>query len=190
MTFTKRNDFIDAVDEEIYIFYMIVDIAEHLFGKVLVDAFVYKSGIFYINSRDGYNSIHYKTISGTTYDFLEMSSESEDLDVMNIRLPSHSCINRIKESQYHNEYSLFKDDDCELDNYLTNGVFSITEEMYFQYSLVNSDEVPEYKDLSRYMDMLNMKTKYEVCIYHHNIPMFTYIDYNELYDTILDKLKV
>jgi hypothetical protein len=190
MAFQKRTEFVDEVDEEIYNFSVIVKIAEHLYGSAMhfYREEIPNVGFIWTARSSGTDTnilFFMKSIGSKVYEILEVSSSQV---LMNVRLKKHIAITHLH-NEYRYKYSFFDKDECELDHLLDGGIMRITEEEYFQYSLVCDDYMAHYEDLPRFMEMLKIETSLDhVSLYHEKCKHLTAKEYNEIYDVVLTKL--
>jgi len=193
MNFTKRITFSDDVDEEIYIFKMMIDISERIHGLRIVGEVQVNDNIdmiFKLNCNASTNIIVLKNKNRIDKTML-MVSDRETMDLINVRLSTHWGFNRNPNSDNVNRFSFVNSNqenlDEELDSYLEGGVMNIPEDYYFQQMLVRDDLIA-YEDIQRYLDALTMKSTLNGCVCFYKIPEYTYIEYNLIYDKVLETI--
>lgn len=200
MNFTKRTTFSDDVDKEIYIFKMMVNLAENIRSITFErDIVLYGVGIIHIeyDYSDDVNVMYFRAlnksfVSNKNNNLIEVGSK-RGIDIVNIRVPTHYGINRNKNSLYFDEYSLTngsEEMDDELDKLLIGGVMNIPEELYFQQSLLRDEVLSPYEDLPRYMEALNIETTLDgVCFFHSTEYNLSITEFNKIYDLVLKSIE-
>lgn len=191
MNFTKRTTFSDDVDEEIYIFKMMIDISERIHGLRIVGEVQVNDNIdIILKFYSSTNKIVLRHKNRIDKSML-IVSDWEMMDLINVRLPTHWGFNSNPNSDNANRFSFVNSDqenlDTELDSYLEGGVMNIPEDYYFQQMLVRDDLIA-YEDIQRYLDALTMKTTLNACVGFYKMPEYTYIEYNLIYDKVLETI--
>jgi hypothetical protein len=191
MNFTKRTTFSDDVDEEIYIFKMMIDISERLIGLRIVGEVQVNDNIDIILKFNSSTNKIVRRNKNSIDKTMLIVSDRETMDLVNVRLSTHWGFNRNPNSDNANRFSFVNSDqenlDEELDSYLEGGVMNIPEDYYFQQMLVRDDLIA-YEDIQRYLDALTMKSTLNGCVCFYKVPEYTYIEYNLIYDKVLETI--
>lgn len=202
MNFTKRTTFSDQLDEDIYIFRMMLDLTERGLGKN-IDTFKDMLGgritinAVIFNNAPSVNDKYYfcTTFIHPVYGNCDISEGGGivHLDVMNLWLHNRTAIVRDPESRHYGTFSLtdgtdypeLEESDERLDACLQGGVNNTTEEIYFQESLLRTDHMFEFEDYDRLIDALNTESTLSSSFYHQRIPGWNYTHYEAVYDYVM-----
>lgn len=196
MSFTKKTTFTDKLDEEIYVFRLMLNLAEQMCGNIDAGEFRFNSFDVEIETqrgvdeRDDFFRVRLRTEDRVKYDICEISSH-KFMDIMNCWLPERSMIVRDPESKYFGTFSItdakgedkFMPSDVLLDSYLVGGINNMPEEVYFQEMLVRPHHMYPYEDIDRLLE--NTPTTIHGSFFHAKVPEFTVDDYEKLYHIIL-----
>lgn len=197
MNFMKKMTFTDKLDEEIYCFRLMLNLAENAIGKCKDMEFMFQGADVEITNNDFGDELSRQfrlriRIKGVgKFDVSEMAGEAY-LDIMNCWLDSRAMIVRDPKSRYFGKYSItngeeeFQQSDELLDSYLVGGVNNMPEDVYFQESLIRDDHMFEYEDIDRILDALNTESTIKGSFFHHKVPGWTVQDYKALYDKVME----
>lgn len=197
MSFTKKMTFTDKLDEEIYCFRLMLNLAENAIGKCNSMVFMFKNYEIDITNANSDEEIthHFlltvRVVGVGLYDVSEIAGGAY-LDVMNGWFNTHAMIVRNPDSEYYGKFSItngneeFKQSDELLDSYLLGGINKMPEDVYFQESLVRDDHMYAHEDIDRILDVLNTESDLKSSFFHHKVPGWTALDYNELYDKVME----
>lgn len=181
-----RTDFTDDIDKEHYLFLLVLDIAERMKNIKFFTPFdfmhkEYKISFYLKNCGV---SVYIKDLGGNSYEYVDISYDLNP-DFMNGRHEDFFSFNRDDNSEFRHQYTFFEDAEHDLDKYLLNGNMNITEEIYFQYSLVSTEKLEPYENLQRYMDILTTETNFTGVLFHEKLKDVTIDDHHSIYYAIL-----
>ena len=195
MPFTKRTEFKDKLDEQIYIFHMMLVCAERLSKVGVLQDFDYKDGrvVFDSISNGKYTNIevsfrHHDKRNGIFgKNIIEFGSMT---DIYNLFFEDTIGINRDISSECRNDYTIYRSFDSlynidEMDSFIEGGINKIPEEWYFQESLIRPDYMHKYEDIDRILEALQIESTLKTCFYHELIPGWVLQDYEYVYDYIM-----
>ena len=197
MSFTKQTTFTDKLDEEIYVFRLMLSLAEQMCGKCDDIEFKFNGLDVEIQTncgsgcRDEYFLVRVRTPE-ERYDVCEMAGEGF-LDIMNCWLPARAMIVRDPKSRYFGKFSVtdaqgdeeYMPSDELLDSYLTEGINNMPEDVYFQEMLVRPHHMYPYEDIDRLLDALKTPSTIQGSFFHAKVPEFTVDDYEKLCQVVL-----
>lgn len=197
MSFTKKTTFTDKLDEEIYVFRLMLNLAEQVWGRCNDAEFKFNGFDVEIQTntgsgeRDEYFLVRVRT-ADERYDICEMAGENY-LDIMNCWLPERAMIVRDPASRYFGKFSVtdaqgeeeFMPSDELLDSYLAEGINNMPEDVYFQEMLVRPHHMYKYEDIDRLLDALKTPSTISGSFFHAKVPGFTVDDYEKLYHIVL-----
>lgn len=198
MSFTKKTTFTDKLDEEIYVFRLMLNLAEQMCGECDDTEFKFNDFNVEIKTIGGYSArseyfrVRLRSDGGRRFDICERAG-NDHLYIMNCWLPERCMIVRDPESIYFGTFSItdaqgdkkYMPSDELLDSYLEDGINNMPEDVYFQEMLVRPDHMYAYEDIDRILDALKTPSTIQGSFFHARIPGFTVDDYEKLYHIIL-----
>lgn len=193
MNFTRRTTFKDKLDEEIYVFHLMLNLTELMNGHCSEKEFKFKDGRVRIDNTSDPEHFMVRFISSRDdyYDVCE-SGHTDYLDIMNFWLEERSAFVRDENSKHYGKFTITNGEESSdelLDSYLVDGINRMPEEVYFQESLVRDDYFFAYEDIDRLLEALKVESTITSSFYHQRVPNWTYVDYHNLYDAVLKELK-
>lgn len=198
MTFMMRSTFDDSVDEDIYRYKLMLELGSVLnknkskvfsYDKLMLESACRVEGFKYSEEHACVRvSIDF---SGEEkhYEICEIGNNNH-LYIINLRTHRGWGRNFMEGSERHEEYTFFDSGDDEADEYLDSklngGVLNISEEEYFQQSLIRDDIVLKYEDLPRYMEALTIDhTEMKgMCFFMELCPVISTEVLNTIYNNI------
>jgi|AGFT01.1.fsa_nt_gi hypothetical protein len=198
MTFMMRSTFKDKVDEDIYRYKLMLELGA-LLNKNKPKVFSYEKYMpQYLCRVYGFKYADEHALVRVSFDMDDHEERYEICEIGNhehlyiINLRTHRGWGRnfMEGDERNEEYTFFDSgndhEDEYLDSKLDGGVINISEEEYFQQSLIRDDMVLKYEDLPRYMEALTMDcTEMKgMCFYMDLCPEVSTELLNTIYDDI------
>lgn len=200
MIFTKSTTFSDPLDEEIYVFRLMINLTEHLRrSSNPACSFQYNDIEVHINKYTTLNRIGIQVYTDDQWFEPIESGDAISLGNMNYWFEDRCSIVFDKKSPRYSQYSIifdayeidnYESDTQLLDSYLDGGVNNIPEEFYFQQTLIRDIYMPKYEDIDRILDALKTESTIPDSIVFEKIPVFTTDEYYELYTQVLKNIGV